>query len=150
MTAHSCCFCRREWRGHVLAEADACCRQTLDPQALDALAPLASPAREPFGRTIYNPHNLYLSIEVLLHFEIPKGSRTGRYQGCNHVERVGIERFLAAGASIKGAARKFAIDYPPCVGIGGTACGFDPRACTPHSCLSGRRYREYFSPSDAT
>src|SRR5215475_5206112 len=40
-----------------------------------------------------------------------KGSRTGRYQGCNHVERVGIERFLAAGASIKGAARKFAIDY---------------------------------------
>src|SRR5215510_6841940 len=41
----------------------------------------------------------------------PKGSRTGRYQGCNHVERVRIERFLAAGASIKGAARKFAIDY---------------------------------------
>ena len=40
-----------------------------------------------------------------------KGSRTGRYQGCNLVERVGIERFLAAGASIKGAARKFAIDY---------------------------------------
>ena len=41
----------------------------------------------------------------------PKGSRTGRCQGCNHVERVRIERFLAAGASIKGAARKFAIDY---------------------------------------
>jgi hypothetical protein len=40
-----------------------------------------------------------------------KGSRTGRCQGCNHVERVRIERFLAAGASIKGAARKFAIDY---------------------------------------
>jgi hypothetical protein len=31
--------------------------------------------------------------------------------GCNHVERVRIERFLAAGASIKGAARKFAINY---------------------------------------
>src|SRR5262245_41233292 len=42
----------------------------------------------------------------------PKGSRTGRCRGCNHVERVRIERFLAAGASIKGAARKFAIDYP--------------------------------------
>jgi hypothetical protein len=41
----------------------------------------------------------------------PKGSRTGRCQGCNHIERVRIERFLAAGASIKGAARKFAIDY---------------------------------------
>src|SRR5215471_2190311 len=41
----------------------------------------------------------------------PKGSRTGRCQGCNHTERVRIERFLAAGASIKGAARKFAIDY---------------------------------------
>src|SRR5499433_2659158 len=41
----------------------------------------------------------------------PKGSRTGRCQGCNHVERVRIERFLAAGASIKGAARKFALDY---------------------------------------
>src|SRR5262249_49424872 len=40
-----------------------------------------------------------------------KGSRTRRCQGCNHVERVRIERFLAAGASIKGAARKFAIDY---------------------------------------
>src|ERR1700730_737045 len=41
----------------------------------------------------------------------PKGSRTGRCQGCNHVERVRIERFLAAGASIKGASRRFAIDY---------------------------------------
>ena len=41
----------------------------------------------------------------------PKGSRTGRCQGCNHVERVRIERLLAAGASIKAAARKFAIDY---------------------------------------
>src|ERR1700724_15597 len=40
-----------------------------------------------------------------------RGSRTGRCQGCNHVERVRIERFLAAGASIKGAARKFAINY---------------------------------------
>jgi len=40
-----------------------------------------------------------------------KGSRTGRCQGCNHLERVRIERLLAAGASIKGAARKFAIDY---------------------------------------
>jgi hypothetical protein len=38
-----------------------------------------------------------------------KGSRTGRCQGCNHLERVRIERLLAAGASIKGAARKFAI-----------------------------------------
>src|SRR5262249_9434821 len=41
----------------------------------------------------------------------PKGSRTGRCHGCNHAERVRIERFLAAGASIKGAARKFQIDY---------------------------------------
>jgi hypothetical protein len=40
-----------------------------------------------------------------------KGSLTGRCQGCNHPERVRIERLLAAGASIKGAARKFAIDY---------------------------------------
>src|SRR5947207_10238371 len=40
-----------------------------------------------------------------------KGSPTGRCQGCNHLERVRIERLLAAGASIKGAARKFAIDY---------------------------------------
>src|ERR1700747_3693195 len=40
-----------------------------------------------------------------------KGSPTGRCQGCNHSERVRIERFLAAGASIKGAARKFDIDY---------------------------------------
>src|SRR6267142_446096 len=40
-----------------------------------------------------------------------KGSRTGRCQGCNHLERVRIERLLAAGASIKGAARKFAIDH---------------------------------------
>jgi hypothetical protein len=39
-----------------------------------------------------------------------KGSRTGRCQGCNHLERVRIERLLAAGASIKGTARKFAID----------------------------------------
>ena len=39
-----------------------------------------------------------------------KGSRTGRCQGCNHPERVRIERLLAAGASIKGTARKFAID----------------------------------------
>src|SRR5437899_5874895 len=40
-----------------------------------------------------------------------KGSLTGRCQGCNHPERVRLERFLAAGASVKGAARKFAIDY---------------------------------------
>ena len=40
-----------------------------------------------------------------------KGSRTGRCQGCNHPERVRIERLLAAGASIKGTARKFTIDY---------------------------------------
>src|SRR5215469_12887742 len=40
-----------------------------------------------------------------------KGSQTGRCQGCNHPERVRIERFLAGGASIKGAARKFDIDY---------------------------------------
>jgi hypothetical protein len=40
-----------------------------------------------------------------------KGSRTGQCQGCNHLERVRIERFLAAGASIKGTARKFEIDY---------------------------------------
>lgn len=40
-----------------------------------------------------------------------KGSRTGRCQGCNHLERMRIERLLAAGASIKGSARKFEIDY---------------------------------------
>src|SRR6201993_5507771 len=40
-----------------------------------------------------------------------KGSPTGRCQGCNHPERVRIERFLAAGASIKAAARKFTINY---------------------------------------
>src|SRR4029077_11965191 len=40
-----------------------------------------------------------------------KGSRTGRCQGCKHLERVRIERLLSAGASIKGEARKFAIDY---------------------------------------
>ena len=40
-----------------------------------------------------------------------KGSRSGRCQGCNHLEHVRIERLLAAGASIKAAARKFAIDY---------------------------------------
>ena len=40
-----------------------------------------------------------------------RGAPTGRCQGCNHPERVRIERFLAAGASIKGAARKYAIDY---------------------------------------
>jgi hypothetical protein len=40
-----------------------------------------------------------------------RGSRTGRCQGCNHPERVRIERLLAAGASIKGTARKFEIDY---------------------------------------
>src|SRR5205814_2109073 len=40
-----------------------------------------------------------------------KGSPTGRCRGCNHSERVRIERLLAVGASIKGAARKFAIDY---------------------------------------
>src|SRR5215467_2684204 len=39
-----------------------------------------------------------------------KGSLTGRCQGCNHPERVRIERYLAAGASIKGAAGKFAIN----------------------------------------
>ena len=39
-----------------------------------------------------------------------KGSRTGRCQGCNHLERVRIERLLAAGTSIKGTARKFEID----------------------------------------
>lgn len=40
-----------------------------------------------------------------------KGTRTGRCQGCNHLERMRIERLLAAGASIKGTARKFEIDY---------------------------------------
>src|SRR5690349_2701223 len=40
-----------------------------------------------------------------------RGSRTGRCRGCNHLERVRIERLLAAGASIQEAARKFAIDY---------------------------------------
>ena len=39
-----------------------------------------------------------------------KGSRIGRCQGCNHLERMRIERLLAAGTSIKGTARKFDID----------------------------------------
>ena len=40
-----------------------------------------------------------------------KVSRTGRCQGCKQPQRVRIERLLADRASIKGAARKFAIDY---------------------------------------
>src|SRR5260370_3896171 len=40
-----------------------------------------------------------------------KGSRTGRCQGCSHLERMRIERLLAAGASLKGTARKFAVVY---------------------------------------
>src|SRR5215470_9666566 len=40
-----------------------------------------------------------------------KGSSPGRCQGCNHSERVRIERFLVAGASINGTARKFDVDY---------------------------------------
>src|SRR5262249_38909533 len=40
-----------------------------------------------------------------------KGSRTGRCRGCNHLERVRMERLLAAGGSIKGAASKFDINY---------------------------------------
>src|SRR6516165_4878777 len=40
-----------------------------------------------------------------------KGSRTGRCRGCNHLERVRIERLLSAGASVKGTARKFELDY---------------------------------------
>jgi hypothetical protein len=40
-----------------------------------------------------------------------RGSRTGRCQGCQHLERARIERLLAAGASIKGTARKFAINH---------------------------------------
>jgi hypothetical protein len=43
-----------------------------------------------------------------------KGSLRGRCQGCNYPERVRIERFLAAGASIKGAVRKFSIDTAHC------------------------------------
>jgi hypothetical protein len=38
-------------------------------------------------------------------------SRTGRCQGCSHLDLVRIERLLAAGASIKGTARKFEVDY---------------------------------------
>ena len=40
-----------------------------------------------------------------------KRSSNDRCQGCNHLERVRIERLLAAGASVKAAAGKFAIDY---------------------------------------
>src|ERR1700750_117998 len=40
-----------------------------------------------------------------------KRAPTGRCQGCNHLDRVRIERFLAGGASIKAPSRKFAIDY---------------------------------------
>ena len=38
-------------------------------------------------------------------------ARPAACRGDGHPERVRIERFLAAGASIKGAARKFAINY---------------------------------------
>ena len=41
----------------------------------------------------------------------PKGSRNWVMPGLHSSRRVRIERFLAAGASIKGTARKFAIDY---------------------------------------
>jgi len=40
-----------------------------------------------------------------------RSSLTGRCQGCNHRERARIERLLAAGASIKGTARKFEINH---------------------------------------
>jgi hypothetical protein len=40
-----------------------------------------------------------------------EGFSNRRCQGCNHLERQRIERLLAAGASIKGTARKFEIDY---------------------------------------
>ena len=46
----------------------------------------------------------------------PKGSRSGRCQGCNHVERVRIERFLAADASIKGPRENSRSIIMPCVG----------------------------------
>src|SRR5215467_12592610 len=41
----------------------------------------------------------------------PKGSRAGRCQGCNHVERVRIERFPGSGRIDQGSRAKFAIDY---------------------------------------
>jgi len=40
-----------------------------------------------------------------------KGSRTGRCQGCAHPERPRIERALAAGASLRSTAKRFAIRY---------------------------------------
>ena len=40
-----------------------------------------------------------------------KGLANRAMSGLQSRERLRIERFLAAGASIKGAARKFAIDY---------------------------------------
>ena len=55
-----------------------------------------------------------------------KGAPTGRCQGCNHPERVRIERFLAAGASISADSpvvdeRAKIAPYPPfaiAMGIG--------------------------------
>src|ERR1700745_1440097 len=40
-----------------------------------------------------------------------KGSPAGCWQGCNTLERGRIQRLLAAGAPIKGTARKFTIDH---------------------------------------
>ncbi len=40
-----------------------------------------------------------------------KGVRTGKCQGCAHRERTRIERSLAAGASLRATAKKFAISY---------------------------------------
>ncbi len=40
-----------------------------------------------------------------------KGFRTGRCQGCDHLEHVRIERLLAGGASIKETVRKLEIDH---------------------------------------
>jgi hypothetical protein len=42
-----------------------------------------------------------------------KSFKNGSLSGMQAPQRVRIERLLADGASIKGAARKFAIDYQP-------------------------------------
>src|SRR5438270_7425573 len=86
------------------------------------------------------------------------GSPTWRCQGCNHSERVRIERLLAAGASIKGAARKFAKAKHPLElrdgrnGLWRQTSGrtrLSPRAVAPGFCVSSL-YGGCASPANAS
>jgi hypothetical protein len=55
-----------------------------------------------------------------------KRSSTGRCRGCNHPERVRIERFLAAGASIRERPGSWRSTITRCVGTGGTTFRLKP------------------------